>query len=531
MAENLKEIIKSEYAKCMHDPVYFIKKYCWIQHPQRGRMKFNLYPFQERMIPQFVKHNRVIILKSRQLGISTLSAAYSLWLTLFFRDKNVLVIATKQKVASNMITKVREMYKNLPTWMRAQMLPEKNNSLSVRFNNGSQIAAESSTGDVGRSEAVSLLIIDEAAHIANFEEKWGAVQQTLATGGSCIALSTPLGMGNWFHKTWTGAEIGDNEFFPIKLHWTVHPERDQAWRDAQDEELTPKIAAQECDVDFLSSGHTVVEGDILIFYKDTYIRDPIEKRGVDKGFWIWEHPDYTKKYMVVADVARGDGSDYSAFHVFDIETLHQVAEYKGRIGTKEYGHFLVNVATEFNEALLVIENANIGWAVLQVAIDREYRNLYYSHKQMDYRIQDVDTFVSKGYDLKDKRDMVPGFTTSTATRPLIVSKMELYMRERAVEIYSQRLWDELSVFIWLGNGRPEAQYGYNDDLVLAFSIAMWVRDTAIRLQVEGQQMTRNALDSLGSSIAPGGIYTNKEEKHESWTLNYGKGKMDLTEWI
>ena len=64
---------------------------------------------------------------------------------------------------------------------------------------------------------------------------------------------------------------------------------------------------------------------------------------------------------MVADVARGDGADYSAFHVFDVESVEQVAEYKGKIGTKDYGNMLVNVATEWNDALLVIENANIGW--------------------------------------------------------------------------------------------------------------------------------------------------------------------------
>ena len=69
--------------------------------------------------------------------------------------------------------------------------------------------------------------------------------------------------------------------------------------------------------------------------------------------------------MVVADVARGDGKDYSAFHIIDVENNVQVAEYKGQLGTKEYGHLLVGIATEYNEALLVIENANIGWATIQ----------------------------------------------------------------------------------------------------------------------------------------------------------------------
>ena len=56
----------------------------------------------------------------------------------------------------------------------------------------------------------------------------------LSTGGQCIALSTPNGVGNWFHRTWMDAEDHLNDFNFIKLHWTVHPDREQDWRDEQD---------------------------------------------------------------------------------------------------------------------------------------------------------------------------------------------------------------------------------------------------------------------------------------------------------
>jgi len=86
----LKEIIKQEWIRCSRDPVYFMKKYYWIQHPQKGRIQFNLYPFQEKVLLQLQKNEYTIINKSRQLGISTLASAYALWLMLFQKDKNVL---------------------------------------------------------------------------------------------------------------------------------------------------------------------------------------------------------------------------------------------------------------------------------------------------------------------------------------------------------------------------------------------------------------------------------------------------------
>ena len=295
--QNIKDIIKQEYIKCATDPVYFMKKYYWIQHPQRGRIQFNLYPFQEGVLNQFKKNKYNVVNKSRQLGISTLSSAYSLWLMLFNKDKNILCIATKQETAKNMVTKVKFAYDNLPTWLKLKAT--ENNKLSLKRANGSQIKAIGATGDAGRSEAVSLLLLDEAAFIEGIDEIFASAQQTLATGGQCIAISTPYGTGNWFHRTFISGEEGKNGFVSIKLPWSVHPERTQKWRDEQDAILGLRNAAQECDCDFSTSGDTVVEPDILNWYIQTYQADPVSKTGFDGNLWKWEYPDYSKNYMVL----------------------------------------------------------------------------------------------------------------------------------------------------------------------------------------------------------------------------------------
>ena len=520
--KSIKEIVREEYKKCSVDPAHFLRKYCIIQHPTKGKMYFNLYPFQEDTLGQLNEHRYNVILKSRQLGISTLTAGYSLWCMLFKSDFNVLVIATKQDVAKNLVTKVRVMHDNLPSWLKGKALED--NKLSLRFKNGSQIKAISSKGDAGRSEALSLLVLDEAAFIDRIDEIWTAAQQTLATGGGAIMLSTPNGTGNLFHKTWTDAKA-DGRFNPIKLHWSCHPERDDAWRIMQTELLGEKAAAQECDCDFISSGHTVVDGPIIQWYEQTYVEDPKEKRGFDGNYWIWEYPNYSASYVVVADVARGDGGDYSAFHVLDIKSMQQVAEYRGKIGTTEYGNMLVAVATEWNNALLVIENANIGWAVLQVAIDKGYENLYYSYKQDAY--VDEDVHLRKGYDLKGKSQKVPGFSTTSKTRPLIISKLETYFREKSPIVKSKRLIDELYVFIWNGQ-RAEAQRGYNDDLTMAFGIALWVRDTALRLHQQGIDLSRKTLGHFGTSK---GVYTSTQDRPKEWSWKSGDKDNDDLTWL
>ena len=140
---DLKKVIRQEYLKCAKDPVHFMRKYCYIQHPQRGRIQFNLYPFQEKVLSLFQDNPYSIVLKSRQLGISTLGAGYSLWLMLFHKDKNILCIATKQETARNMVTKVKFMYDNLPSWLKIPA--EENNKLSLRLSNGSIMGGNTST--------------------------------------------------------------------------------------------------------------------------------------------------------------------------------------------------------------------------------------------------------------------------------------------------------------------------------------------------------------------------------------------------
>ena len=518
---DLKKVIRQEYLKCAKDPVHFMRKYCYIQHPQRGRIQFNLFPFQERVLKLLQENPYSIILKSRQLGISTLSGGLSLWLMLFHKDKNILCIATKQETAKNMVTKVKFMYENLPSWLKVDAA--ENNKLTLRLNNGSQIKATSASSDAGRSEAVSLLLIDEAAFIDNIGEIWASAQQTLATGGGCIALSTPYGTGNWFHQTWVRAEANENQFLPIKLPWFVHPERDQTWRDSQDDLLgDPRMAAQECDCDFSTSGDIVFYPEYIEYYEKTFIKEPLERRGTDQNLWVWESPDYTRSYMVVADVARGDGKDYSAFHVMDVESNVQVAEYKGQIGTKEYGHLLVGIATEYNEALLVIENANIGWATIQSAIDRNYNNLYYSPKNDS----NVDSYFDK---YMDTSRMTPGFTMSSRTRPMVIGKLQEYISDKGVTFQSKRLLEEMKTFIWR-NGRPEAQSGYNDDLVIAFGTAMYIRDTALKYKQRGIDLTRQALNNISvNRTQHQGAYFSKGTDNP-YHVNTEHGKEDIS-WL
>ena len=480
-----KELVK-EIVKCGKDPSYFLDSYCKISHPTKGQIPFRTWDFQKKLLHDFNDYRNNIILKSRQLGISTISAGYIVWLMLFHRDKNILVVATKFGTAANLVKKVKAMIKTLPPWFNQIATIAIDNRSSFVLSNGSEIKASTTSADAGRSEALSLLVIDEAAHVENLDELWTALQPTMAAGGRCIALSSPNGVGNWFHKTYVAAETGENNFHPTKLHWSVHPERDHNWFEETTKNLSKRKVAQEYECSFNASGDTVIHSDYLTVVGNSCC-EPKFQTGFDRNYWIWEEYQQDQKYLLVGDVSRGDGNDYSVFHIFKISTMEQVAEYRGKPTTDLFAKILYDAGMEYGNAMMVIENNNIGFSVLEKVIDVGYSNVYYSTKGTHQYIEQ--------YEAENVSNSVPGFTTSQKTRPLIVSKLEEFVRNSLITISSNRTYQELKTFIWK-NGRPEAQRGYNDDLVMSLAIACWVRDTVLQENVKELQYKRTFLKSM-----------------------------------
>jgi hypothetical protein len=301
------------------------------------------------------------------------------------------------------------------------------------------------------------------------------------------------------------------------------------------------IVSHNCD--FTTSGNTVLQPETLTAYHKI-LKEPIEKRWAEQSLWLWEYPDYTKPYLVCADVARGDGKDKSAFHIIRLDTCEQVGEYRGVIDTKSYGNLLVGIANEYNKAILVVENNNIGWATLQQIIDLEYPNTFYSSADLTY--VDVEKQLV-GKINRMERNMTPGFTTTQKTRPLIISKLESYFQDNSFKLNSIRTWEELSTFIWNPSGKAEAMRGYNDDLVTSLGIGLWVRDTALRLQTECNELTKASLGSI-SRMSTEGVYTSRQDTaKKTWEMPLFSGgnkinksltsdsnddnMEDLTKWL
>ena len=464
MAKLSKQGQIAEIVKCGKDPVYFMNKYLKIQHPLKGLIPFHTFEFQDDCIKDFNDHRFNIVLKSRQLGLSTLVAAYAVWQACFYKEKNILIIATKLAVAQNFIRKVKTYIKSMPNWLLIPVITA-NNKQQVEFSNGSQIKAVPTSEDAGRSEALSLLIVDEAAFVRNFDELWMGLYPTLSTGGRAILLSTPNGVGGQYHELYTKAERKENEFNYIKLMWDVHPERDDDWFQKETKNMSQKQISQELLCDFASSGDTFLNAETLEKLR-IVTRNPIEKSGPENNVWYWEYPIEGFNYILSADVARGDSGDYSTFHIINTKNMNISVEYKGKITPDHFASLIYDAARRFNNAIICPENNAYGYTVLAKIAELGYKNLYFSSEKEKYK------YLYSGEHTIGRA----GFTTSKESREKILANLEESLRNGRIKTYSNRLVSELKTFVWNGK-KVGAMKGYNDDLVMSLAIGCWLADS------------------------------------------------------
>jgi hypothetical protein len=482
----------SEIVKCGKDPAYFINRYVQIQHPMKGRISFHTFPFQDDCLQQFNDHRFNVVVKSRQLGLSTLTAAYAVWLAMFRKDKSILVIATKLAVAQNFIKKVKVALSGIPQWMWITEITAKNTQ-AIEFSNGSQIKAVPTSDDAGRSEALSLLIVDEAAFIRNFDELWKGLYPTLSTGGRAILVSTPNGTGGQYYDIYHGAEQKSNEFNAIKLPWDVHPERDDAWFQKEARNLNKQQIAQELLCDFQASGDTFLSTEDIERLQMN-IRSPIEKWGPENAVWVWKYFIQGHNYVISSDVARGDGSDYSTFHVIDTTESEVVAEFRGKVPPDQLAVLLSEAGRRYGDAVVCPESNTYGYAVLMKLREMNYKNIYFAKEKDKFNAIYGDGAIGKA-----------GFSTQGASRAQILTKLEEMIRNNRVDIYSSRLVSEFKTFVWSGS-KAQAQRGKNDDLVMSLAIGLWLYEYS-------SKKSSKSIDINSAMLAAFGV--NKQQPRDS----------------
>jgi len=473
------------------DPIAFIEENIMI--PTVGEdQPLTLYEPQKRIIKSFFQHHELILLKSRQIGMSTLSQAIIVYLFCFYENCIVGIVSRDGSESSDFSRKVQDMIDKLPEWVRPKF--RSRNTQYFILENGCQLhtaaVSPANPGSVFRSKSINLLIIDEAAHIRNIDQAWTGIAQTLSKVQQeaaknkipygTIVLSTPNkteGVGKWYFSMWTGARKKQNAFWAHKIHWTEIPSfvEDKNWYKKQCKLLNNDKAkiAQELELKFVGAEDSLFNEEIQQKLQNGF-REPVENLPVPivKGRGeLWRFKDISREHfhLIGVDCASAAGLDNSAIEVIEYETMEQVLEFNGKLDPKEFTDVIRLICALCPHNLLIVENTGgYGSSVIFDLLydeDTEF-NLYgtYAGKEKE----------SVGTRKKSNANFIPGLNTNTRTRPLILEALYDYVTHDTDVIYSERLALELLGLV-RKTTRVEADKGMNDDLCMAYGFVCYIR--------------------------------------------------------
>ena len=505
-----------EWIKCADDPVYFTRNYIKIVSLDEGLVPFKMWDFQEDMINRFHANRFNIAKLPRQTGKSTTVVSYLLHYAIFNDNVNIGILANKLTTSRELLGRLQLAYENLPKWMQQGIVSWNKGSLELE--NGSKIMAASTSSSAVRGMSFNIIFLDEFAfvptHIA--EQFFSSVYPTISSGKSTkvIIISTPNGM-NMFYKLWHDAERGKNEYITTEVHWSQVPGRDAKWKEQTIANTSQRQFTQEFECEFLGSVDTLIAASKL---RTMVYDDPITNN--NKGLVVYENPQKEHDYIVTVDVARGVGSDYSAFLVFDITKFpyRLVARYRNNeIKAIMFPTIIVDIARGYNRAYILTEVNDIGD---QVASMMHY-DLEYDHILMCAMRGRAGQIVGTGFSGKKTQ---LGVKMSKTVKKVGCLNLKTFIEDDKLVIPDYETIAELTTFISKRDSF-EAEEGCHDDLAMCLVIFCWLAvqdyfkemtDNDVRQRIYDEQKNQ-----IEQDMAPFGFISDGLEDQESFVDESG----------
>ena len=455
--------------RCM-DPkdgyLYFAKKFAFIQHPVRGKLLFDPFAYQERLLQSYHDFRFNINMLPRQTGKTTTAAIYLCWYAMFHPDQTILIAAHKYTGAQEIMQRIRYVYEMCADHIRAGVTNY--NKGSMEFENGSRIVSATTTGNTGRGMSISLLYCDEFAFVnPNIaEEFWTSISPTLATGGRAIITSTPNSDEDTFATIWKQSqekfdahgneqELGTNGFHGFVAEWHEHPDRDDKWKEDEIGRIGEEKFRREYGCEFLVFDETLISS-IKLATMDG--KAPVLNMGQTRWY---KKPTNQFTYAIALDPSMGTGGDNAAIQVFELPSYEQVAEWQhnqtaipGQIRVlADICNYIQQETNNPQGIYWSVENNGIGEACLIVIQDFGEENI-------------PGLFVSEPMRKGHVRKFRKGFNTTHSTKITACSRLKTMIENDKMTIKSKPLLSELKGFVATGSSY-QAKSGIGDDLVSA----------------------------------------------------------------
>lgn len=496
-----------EFIKCAQNPIYFAEKYIQIVHVDKGLIPIKLYDYQKEIVDKITNNRRVTVVTSRQAGKTTTAVAVILHYIIFNEHKTVALLANKGDAAREILDRIKIAYEALPKWLQQGVMEW--NKGSVEFENGCKIIAGSTSSSAIRGKSISFLYIDETAFVENWDEFFASVFPTISSGETTKMLytSTPNGL-NHFYKTCQGAKEDTNGFEYVEVPWQKVPGRDDAWKQetlaAMD--FDKQKFNQEFECGFLGSSGTLIDGAKL---KTLVTQRPIAETQHMK---VYEQPIKGHVYCLIADVSRGKGLDYSAFHVIDVTEMpyKQVFVYRDNTITPiDYASTINNVLKRYNDAYTLVEINDIGGQVtdlLHHEFECESMLLTESAGRSGKRLS---TGFSKNAD--------KGIRTTKSVKAVGCNMIKMLIEQDQIIVNDFDTVNEFSTFSRKG-GTYQAESGRHDDLVMGLVLFGWMSDQAFFKEITDintvDRLKQRNENAMIESLLPIGFNSYDHEQQE-----------------
>lgn len=465
---------------------------------------------------------RIILLKDRQIGVSTVVESLVYWWTATHKNVQSKIVAHDSVTAEKLYNMFKRYYENSNPVFKVSAKYNTRDGMHFDNDEGTGLSSRIDTSSAentssGRGDTIHWLHGSEVAVWRNGEELVSGLMQAvpLLPNTAIFLESTANGVGDFFHRTWQASKRGESAFTPLFFPWSMHKEyrmevhnfqrtkeekqlvkdfnlddEQLMWRREKMKEFVsnPEKFYQEYPLTdqeaFLASGNPRFEVKKLIEMEEkAYEGQHIElTEKLDKfipkvlqnaPLKVWEQPQ-EKEYVIGADVAEGIGGDYSVASVIAKDSHKTVARWRGDVQPYEFGEVLDQLGRWYNNALIGVEINNHGLTTVQRLRDIGYDNLYRQEKGKDERYEEYTSKL--------------GWRTDIKTKPLMIDSLAEAINKGQIIDYDRIFINECMTYVTDERGKTGAQDGCYDDTVMSTAIAYqlfeWTDVTKAKLGIK-----------------------------------------------
>jgi hypothetical protein len=462
-----------EIRKCREDIIYFAQNYFYIVHLDRGKELMQLYDPQIRAIKKIVENRNTIVCASRQCGKTSFMTVVCLWYALFNSNYNIAILANKEKMAMEILHRIKLAYRGLPTWLKSGV-PEYTKE-SVVFSNESKIFSSTTSADSIRGQSINLLFLDEFAFVPPeiAEEFFASAVPTISSSkkSKIVIVSTPFGATGLYYNIFSKAEKGENGWAWEKMYWYELPDRDEQWKKDQLKMINHDMDKwnQEYELQFLNNGQTALNAILIKRMKEACL--PAPESFDDGTYLLWEEPKPNRIITIGVDISEGVGQDYSVSQILDITNPTDI-KHCGVFATNtlkpyEYAEKLNQIVRSWGRPFLCIERNGPGGQVVDAMLNvHGYDNI---------------VSVSKVDDAAGRYKEQIGIICHQNNKLAGNTNMRYYLETlECVHLRDIKTVTEFETYVRKTNGRSwGAMKGYNDDRIMALIWALFLLEKTV----------------------------------------------------